>query len=171
MPHQREGVTIVTTGGTIEKTYDERNGTLANQASVLADMLTRLRLANLTIGTRHLLAKDSLQITEAERRAIVDAVLEEAAGAAVVVLHGTDTLVRTGRALHERSIRPPHPIVLTGAMRPFGYEQSDAMQNLTEAIMAARILPAGAYVAFHGLVLPLPNVRKDRVTGHFLPGP
>jgi L-asparaginase len=166
---QRGRVVLVTTGGTIEKTYDERSGTLANQASVLTSMLRRLRLAELDIGMRHVLAKDSLQITDAERRAIVEAVLEEAAGAAVVVLHGTDTLVKTGRALHERSPRPPQPICLTGAMRPFGYEQSDAVQNLTEAILAARLLPPGVYVVFHGLTLPLPHVRKDRATGHFLP--
>jgi L-asparaginase len=166
---QRGRVTLVTTGGTIEKTYDERRGTLSNQAPVLTDMLRRLRLAELGVGMRHLLAKDSLLITAAERRAIVEAVLEEAQGAPVVVLHGTDTLVKTGRAICQQCPKPPNPICLTGAMRPFGYEQSDAVQNLTEAILAARLLPAGVYVVFHGLALPLPAVRKDRKSGHFLP--
>lgn len=165
----RERISILTTGGTIEKTYDEADGTLQNRGSVVERILERLRLPGLEVSRRSLTAKDSLDLTEPERRAIVDAILDEAGRAAVVVLHGTDTLEQTGRLLAAPGREPPpHPVVLTGAMRPFGYENSDAVQNLCEAIGAARRLERGCFVAFHGRLLPLPNVTKDRRRGCFV---
>jgi L-asparaginase len=164
----RAGLAILTTGGTIEKTYCEAEGLLKNRQSVLAQMLGRLRLPELAVRHVSLTSKDSLDLTEDERRAIVEAILREAESGAVVVLHGTDTMAETGRMLHESGQRPRNPIIMTGAMRPFGYENSDAIQNLTEAISAARRLDGGMFIAFHGRLLPLPNVRKDREAGHFV---
>ena len=37
-------VIVITTGGTIEKTYDELEGTLSNRGSHLQEMLKRIRL-------------------------------------------------------------------------------------------------------------------------------
>ena len=167
----RGELSILTTGGTIEKTYDEREGTLRNRQSVLDRMLQRLRLPCLSIEHKVLTSKDSLDLTEAERLDIVHAILREADRRAVVVLHGTDTLEQTGRALCAQERGAAFPVVMTGAMRPFGYEDSDAIQNLTEAIAAARRLESGFFVAFHGRLLPLPDVTKDRKSGHFVPSP
>jgi len=164
----RDALAILTTGGTIEKSYDEQAGVLANRESLLERMLARLRLPGLAVRHRSLTAKDSLDLTEEERRGIVAAIREEAAAVAVVVLHGTDTLAQTGRMLHGQGSLPAHPVILTGAMRPFGYENSDALQNLTEAIGAARRLRQGLFVAFHGRLLALPHVTKDRERGCFV---
>ena len=59
------------------------------------------------------------------------------------------------------------PIVLTGAMRPYVMRNTDALQNLTEALLAVQILPPGVYVAMHNRVLRFPGVRKDRARGTF----
>src|SRR3954468_22296836 len=157
-------ITLITTGGTIEKTYDERTGQLLNRGSIVSRMLGRLRLEDTSVRTVELLSKDSLDMTDADRVRIVDAVrtaAAEPATSAVVILHGTDTLTVTGERLLAEIPRPRVPIVLTGAMRPFEMEESDALQNLTEAVFATGVLPSGIYAVAHGRALPFPGVAKD----------
>jgi L-asparaginase len=172
-------VTLITTGGTIEKTYDEQTGTLENRRSIVRRMLSRLRLEDTAVTTVELMSKDSLFMTEEDRVCIVQAVREACGGAdaaadpavtasGVVVLHGTDTLCVTGDRLHAAFPAPRIPIVLTGAMRPFEMTRSDALQNLTEAIFATGVVPPGVYCAAHGRVLRFPGVRKDRDRGTFV---
>jgi L-asparaginase len=163
-------IALITTGGTIEKTYDEQTGELANRRSIVRRMLSELRLEDTEVAVHEVLSKDSLDMTEGDRDRIVAAVLEQGDADGVVVLHGTDTLEQTGERLYERIPEPRAPIVLTGAMRPFEMKQSDALQNLTEAIFATGALPAGVYCAAHGRVLAFPGVRKDRERGTFVKG-
>jgi L-asparaginase len=167
---------LLTTGGTIEKTYDEYAGTLTNRGSIVKRMLSRLRLEETDVQIRELMSKDSLYMTEIDREQIVAAVRtvtrdgEDTTG--VVILHGTDTLCVTGEKLLRElgPGRPRTPIVLTGAMRPFEMKRSDALQNLTEACLAASLMPPGVYVAAHGRVLAFPGVTKDRERGTFVKG-
>lgn len=165
---------LLTTGGTIEKTYDEDTGELANRRSIVRRMLDELRLDDLDIETVELMSKDSLDMTEADRTRVLDAVREAFAAPAglsgVVILHGTDTLTTTGDRLLAAFPEPPVPVVLTGAMRPFEMKRSDALQNLTEAIFAARALAPGIYCVAHGRALRFPGVRKDRERGTFMSG-
>jgi L-asparaginase len=56
----------------------------------------------------------------------------------------------------------PVPIVFTGAFAPLGFENSDGMQNLTEALLAARLLPPGIHLVLHNQVFDIRAVRKDR---------
>jgi L-asparaginase len=180
-------LTLITTGGTIEKTYDELTGRLENRQSIVGRMLRRLRLEDTKINTVELLSKDSLDMTEDDRKRIVEAVesaigshafsLRDAAAGSkshphtctgVVILHGTDTLCMTGDRLAGAIPIPPVPIVLTGAMRPFEMSRSDALQNLTEAVFAASTLDPGVYVVAHGRSLRFPGVTKDRDRGTFV---
>ena len=166
-------ITLITTGGTIEKTYDELSGELANRRSIVRRMLAELRLEETEVNVVELMSKDSLEMTDADRRRIVDAVRAAGAcgagaAAGIVVLHGTDTLPNSGEALHAQLAGPAVPIVLTGAMRPFEMKQSDALQNLTEAIFAAGMLAPGVYCVAHGRVLAFPGVRKDLERGTFI---
>lgn len=170
-------VTLITTGGTIEKTYDEGTGDLRNTQSIVHRMLRRLRLAACEVNVIELMHKDSLHLTDDDRRRIAETVhavggtedlATEATG--IVLLHGTDTLERTGRWLHKAIWKPRVPIVLTGAMRPFEMTRSDAFQNLTEAIFATGVLDPGVYCVAHGQVLPFPEVTKDRARHTFVRG-
>lgn len=167
-------VHLITTGGTIEKTYDERTGELANRTSIVDRMLRRLKLPGATIDIEHLLSKDSLEFTDADRDRILDAVRratseagEMSATDSVVILHGTDTLERTGEHLHANLPQPTARIILTGAIRPFEMRRSDALQNLTEAILASQLLWPGIYCVAHGMALRFPGVAKDRDRGTF----
>lgn len=168
-------IELLTTGGTIEKVYDEAAGTLVNRGAIVQRMIRRLRLEETEVRVREVLAKDSLHITKDERLLIVKAVRDALASspspAGIVVLHGTDTLCETGDLLHdilEASGAPACPIVLTGAMRPYEMKRSDALQNLTEALFATSLIGPGVYVAAHGRVLKFPGVVKDRGRGTFV---
>ena len=55
-----------------------------------------------------------------------------------------------------------------GAMTPLGFERSDGLQNLTESLIAARILTAGVWLVMHNEVFPIDRVRKDRERAVFV---
>ncbi len=167
-------VTIITTGGTIEKTYDERTGELENRRSILGRMLRRVRLADCDIEVVELMSKDSLLMTADDRERILKAVKDACADSGggrsadgVVILHGTDTLGETGELLCASIGSPRVAIALTGAFRPFEMRLSDALQNLTEAILSVGILEPGVYCVLHGRALEFPGVVKDRDAGTF----
>ena len=168
-------VTLITTGGTIEKTYDESSGELSNRNSLVRRMLGELRLVHTQITVIELMSKDSLEMDEDDRERISNAA--KLAGAidpktgcdGVVVLHGTDTLAKTGkRILDDLGQQLTVPVCITGAMRPFEMKRSDALQNLTEAIFATGILSPGVYCVAHGNRLAFPGVKKDRERGTFV---
>lgn len=168
----REGplnISILTTGGTIEKQYDELDGTLENAASPLQAILKGLRTHDLNVRHVPVMSKDSSEMTDADRNVILDAVrfaLHSADG--IVVVHGTDTLSVTGEHLHAQLERLEKPVVLTGAMRPFEFRDTDAFQNLTEALLACRMIPPGVYAVMHNQILRFPGIVKDRQRATFV---
>jgi L-asparaginase len=112
--------------------------------------------------------KDSLEMTDADRQRILDAVRNKCS-APIVITHGTDTMVQTGLYLMKALPKLAHPVILTGAMTPLGFESSDGLQNLTESLLAARVLPPGIYVVIHNQVFPVDRVRKDLEHSRFVP--
>ena len=172
---QMRQITLISTGGTIEKTYDEHAGTLSNRASIVQEMLRLLRLEDTNINTLQLMHKDSLDITDSDRGRILGAVKllmgspeEPTECCGIVVMHGTDTLCQTGDYLNQQIPDPKIPIILTGAMRPFEMKRSDALQNLNEAIFATGILNPGVWVVAHGRAMRFPGPTKDRQRGTFI---
>ncbi|AFL89974.1 L-asparaginase/GlutRNAGln amidotransferase subunit D [Terriglobus roseus DSM 18391] len=166
-------VHLITTGGTIEKRYVEQDGSMENTVPQIRRCLSMLRLPDTAITVEELMNIDSLVMTNDHRKLIAERVLAQATeGTPVLVTHGTDTVVETGKVVAEtlaqHSAAATVPVVFTGAMTPFGIEGSDALQNLTEALLATRMLPGGVYLAFHGQVFPIANVRKDRENSRFL---
>ncbi len=162
-------IALISTGGTIEKTYDELSGVLANHVSVLDVMLASLELRGVVVQRVSLMNKDSLDMTPADHTLIAETagrLAGETAG--VVVVHGTDRLATSGDRVVELVGTPASPIVFTGAMRPYELRSTDALQNLTEALLAVQILPRGVYVAMHNQVLQFPGVTKDKVAGTFV---
>jgi len=164
----RKTIALISTGGTIEKTYDELAGVLHNQVSVLDIMLSSLQLRGIDIHRIALMNKDSLEMTHDDHSLIAKTVGREAQShAGVVIVHGTDRLAVSGHRIVELLAKPRVPIVLTGAMRPYVMRTTDALQNLTEALLAVQVLPPGVYVAMHNQVLQFPGVRKDPEQGTF----
>jgi L-asparaginase len=160
---------VIATGGTIEKVYSEQTGNVQNLDSKIDRYFRLLRLPDADIQVTHLMNKDSLEMTDDDRARILAVVREKLKDPApIVITHGTDTMVDTGLVLQKSLAELPVPIVLTGAMTPLGFEASDGLQNLTESLLAARILPPGVYVAMHNQVFPVDRVRKDREAARFV---
>ena len=157
-------VVLLATGGTIEKTYDARSGQLSLDQPVIESLLERLDMPDVSVVVERLMAKDSLDMTDADRQAIVTAVTaisERNTVDALVITHGTDTLAETAAALHAALATPTLPVVLTGAMRPYRVADSDGAQNVAQALMAARLLAPGVHAVMHSRVIAGERVVKD----------
>jgi L-asparaginase len=161
---------VITTGGTIEKGYSERSGSVGNFKNKIEQYLRLLRLPDSEVNVVPLVNKDSLEMTETDRSLLLETVrglLSE--NAPIVITHGTDTMIQTGLFLKQMLPEVKVPIALTGAMAPLGFEASDGLQNLTESLLAVRLLPPGIYVVMHNQVFPVDRVKKDRTLARFVP--
>ncbi|MGE5086101.1 MAG: asparaginase domain-containing protein [Bacillota bacterium] len=164
-----QDVVIITTGGTIEKTYNEFDGSLENRGTSIKNrILSKMRLPYTNIMVYPLLSKDSLYMTDADRSLICATIKDQMQrGCPIVVLHGTDTMHVTAEYCFHEISTPTVPVVFTGAMIPMGFDDSDASQNVTEALLAAKLMPPGFYISFHNQVFIAPKVRKNREKGTF----
>jgi L-asparaginase len=160
---------LITTGGTIEKEYSEQMGVVQNNTRKIGDYLKRLRLPDCNVRVEPLMNKDSLEMTPEDRAALVMKVEQFLPlNCPIVITHGTDTMVESALAIESAIPDLAVPIILTGAMKPLGFDSSDGLQNLTEGLFAARLLGAGVYVVFHGQVFAAKQVRKDKGLGTFV---
>jgi L-asparaginase len=160
---------LITTGGTIEKTYAEQNGLVANTSSKIERYLRLLRLPDLDVNLVPLMNKDSLEMTDGDRILLlgaVRAILKEKTP--IVITHGTDTMVESGLYLRRALPDVEVPVVLTGAMIPLGFEGSDGLQNLTESLLAVGLISPGFWIVMHGQVFHIENVTKDRRSATFV---
>ena len=158
---------LLITGGTLDKDYDALTGELSFPGTVVPLMLQQ---ANVTqpVTTTVLMQKDSLEMTDADRLRIAEA-LEASEHGRIVITHGTDTMAETGRFLAARPTLAQKTIVLTGAMRPHRLGRSDALFNLGTALMAVQLASPGVWIAMNGRLLPAIGATKDRSRGVFLP--
>jgi len=156
-------IRLLVTGGTFDKTYDEITGTLSFKQTHVEEML-RLGRSSVPVTVDTVMLIDSLQMTEADRLALAQR-CRECVEAAIVITHGTDTMVETAAVL-ARNV-PGKTIVLTGAMVPYAFGSSDGLFNLGSALSFVQVLPAGVYVAMNGTHFRWDDVRKNREKGTF----
>ena len=154
---------ILATGGTFDKHYDELTGTLGFAESHLPAVLARTRMT-IAVALEVLPLLDSLDMHDADRARVL-AACQRADEAAIVIVHGTDTMRETAAVLGAAGLAKT--VVLTGAMIPYAIANSDALFNLGCATAAAQILPPGVYVAMNGQVFSWDNVTKNRAAGVF----
>jgi L-asparaginase len=159
---------LISTGGTIEKIYSESTGSVVNLETKIDRYLKQLRLPDADIEAISVMNIDSLEMTHEDREKVLEEV-HQRLDAPIVITHGTDTMVETGLFLKQRLPGVPVPIIFTGAMTPLGFERSDGLQNLTESLLAARLLPPGIWLVIHNQVFPIDQVRKDREMSRFVP--
>lgn len=163
-------VHLLSCGGTIEKIYLEQTGSVENVEHKIERYLDRLRLPDTQVEVTGLMNKDSLYMTDEDRGEVVEAVREKLAlrNTPVLISHGTDTMVETGLRIKADIPNLAVPVILTGAMTPLGFENSDGLQNLTESLFACRLLPAGVWLVMHNQAFPIDRVRKDRALSRFV---
>jgi L-asparaginase len=158
---KNNAIEILTTGGTIDKVYFDAKGGYEVGAPMVAQIFSQARVTD-TISLVELLRKDSLEMSDADRALIREAVARSDA-ARIIVTHGTDTMVLTARAL--KGI--PKTIVLTGALQPGRFADSDAPFNLGMAVAAVQILPPGVYLAANGRIFEADRVVKNTALNRF----
>ncbi len=161
-------IQLFITGGTIDKQYVATTGDLAFPETHLPQLLQEAN-ATLQIRTHVLMQKDSLEMTELDRQQIYQA-CSKSECQKIVITHGTDTMVDTALCLLADSSNQQlaqKTIVLTGAMRPFMLQHSDASFNMGAALMAAQLAPAGVYICMNGQLFNPRQVVKDKQQGLF----
>jgi len=155
-------IKILTTGGTIDKIYFDRKSEFQVGDPQITEVLKE---ANVTLQYEVLqvLRKDSLDLTDADRKVIHDAVRSDP-GRRFVITHGTDTMLSTAKALQDIADKV---IVLTGAMQPAKFRHTDAVFNIAAAITAVQLLPPGVYVAMNGRIFDPATTRKNIARNRF----
>lgn len=155
-------IQIITTGGTIDKLYFDAQSEFQVGDPQVVEVL---REAHVTIpyAVRQLMRKDSLDLTDADRRLIRETIAA-APHRHFVVTHGTDTMLDTARVLQTLGDKT---IVLTGAMQPARFRFTDAVFNIGCAVMAVQLLPPGVYVAMNGRIFDPRRTVKNRQQNRF----
>lgn len=150
-------IDIVTTGGTIDKIYFDAKSDYQIGKPVIGELLERMGVT-LECNIIPLMRKDSLDLTDNDRLLIVETV-KNAASDHVLVTHGTDSMVETGKWLQQHI--PQKHMVLTGALQPAAFRETDAVFNIGCALGALQQIGHGAYVAMNGQVFDVLKVRKN----------
>jgi L-asparaginase len=156
-------IRILVTGGTFDKQYDELSGRLFFRETHVPEML-RLGRSRLDVIVETAMMIDSLDLDDEGRAAIVTR-CAAAPERAILITHGTDTMVDTARALAAALLEKT--IVLTGAMVPYAFGSSDGLFNLGSALSFVQVLPPGVYIAMNGRHFRWNEVQKNRTTGVF----
>ena len=155
-------LTIVTTGGTIDKIYFDDKSSFQVGDPQIGQILTELDVA-FRFEVIALMRKDSLHMDDEDRAKIRDAIAGQP-HRHVLVTHGTDTMVETAQALSGVTGKV---VVLTGALNPALFKGSDAVFNVGCAVGAVQTLPDGVYIAMNGRVWDPARVRKNRDANRF----
>ncbi|WP_456391676.1 asparaginase domain-containing protein [Nitratifractor sp.] len=162
-------ITVFSTGGTFNKVYDPVSGKLEidPEARALREISRRWHCA---IEIRPLLHKDSLEMNDADRRELAEAI-EDSPHSKILVVHGTDTMDQSAAYLAE-TFGLSRQIVLTGAMVPYSIDPVEATANFASGLgwLLSGGTP-GVHIAMHGLILPHERIVKERKIGYFIPKP
>lgn len=183
-------IVFLTTGGTIDKDYPHTTGGWAfefgDESAVERLLQQRLSFPepSFSYEIQSICQKDSLEMTDGDREALWRAIVRHRVkggqeGVGFVITHGTDTLLESAlylqRKLDDQTATPewssPPRIVLTGAMRPERFSNSDAPLNVGMALSAVQLLPtngqSAVHVCMHGIVKAASDMKRDTVTGRF----
>jgi L-asparaginase len=158
-----EAIRILMTGGTIDKEYDSLTGELTFAKSHLSNILNQVR-CKARFVLEEVMLKDSLQMRSEDREEILKRCVDCQENK-IIVTHGTDTMVETGRVLGNNV--KGKTIVLVGAMIPYVFGASDALFNLGCAFAAVQAFQQGVYITMNGKIFSWDNVRKNKESGEF----
>ena len=158
-------ILFIQTGGTIDKDYPRKQGGYAFE---FGEPATKRILENLDTQLEYEIVtafqKDSLEINQQDRDKLLN-LIENRPEQRIIITHGTDTLIESARFLESQLSK--RCIVLTGAMRPERFSNSDAAINLGMALAAVQLLHDGVYICIQGLVKQASLMRRKLENGSF----
>lgn len=156
---------VLNIGGTFNKIYNEVTGCLEvpfNNRAV-EQLIKQVYRNNLKIQLEGLIYKDSLDMTDADRVDIKNAVQKYSK---VLIVHGTDTMDKTAAFLAQHCFK--QQIVLTGAMQPYFIDPVEATANFALSMQfLQQSNEKGVFIGMHGLLLPYDKIIKNRTKGVF----
>lgn len=150
-------IKFITTGGTIDKVYFDAKSEFEVGPPQVREIL-REGNVTLEVEVESILAKDSLDMTDADRQLIRQKIMADP-NPLIIITHGTDTMIQTALALQNI---PGKTIVLTGSMQPARFRNTDAVFNIGTAMGAVQALPPGVYIAMNGQIFSPEKLRKNR---------
>ena len=156
-------IRMLITGGTFDKEYNELTGELIFKDTHVPQML-KLARSNLDIKIRKLRLMDSTNITDSDMKVILE-YCKKSKEDKIVIIHGTDMMTETAKFLG-KSLKNK-TIILTGALIPYAFGNSDGLFNLGSALAFVQTLPHGVYISMHGKYFNWDNARKNKHTGEF----
>ncbi len=155
-------IQIFSIGGTIDKVYFDKLSKYEVGFPSIKEILVTMPIS-FTYTVKSLLRKDSLDLTDADRKQIHRHVLQ-CKESKILITHGTDTMIETAQALYDITDKK---IVLTGALEPAGFKSSDAVFNIGTALGILNTAPNGVYIAMNGRAFDPFKCRKNRKIGKF----
>jgi L-asparaginase len=162
-----EKIKIINTGGTFNKQYNPLNGELevTQDNTIVEALLNKTYLTNTKPKIKGILFKDSLELTNKDRKKIVE-YINSCKEDKVVIIHGTDTMHITAKYVAKKIQNKQ--IVFTGAMVPYSINQVEATGNLMLALgFLQGNIQNGVYFAMHGNVVEYDKMVKNRKIGVF----
>jgi L-asparaginase len=153
---------IVTTGGTIDKIYFDDMSDYQIGEPQIGQILNHIQVG-FEFEVKSLMRKDSLHFNDEDRRNIHTVIADSEANH-VLITHGTDSMVKTAQMLADIEAKT---IVLTGALNPARFRDSDAVFNIGCAVGAVQSMAPGVWIAMNGCVWDPSKVRKNRSENRF----
>ena len=142
-------IIFIQTGGSIDKDYPQNETNHGYEFKIsgpsFRNILNRAK-PDFEYEVLSVLKKDSLDITDEDRQNLFD-IVKNLNENKIVITHGTDTIQLTAKKLSEVKNKK---IVLTGAMIPEKFKDSDADFNLGMAVAGVQFLSDGVYIALFG---------------------
>lgn len=154
-------ITFITCGGTIDKDYATSKWSYDFMiwTPKIQDILAKLRL-NMEIEINPVLAKDSLDMNDEDRKLVLNAV-KNTQCENIIITHGTDTMIDTAKSLQEVKDKV---IVFVGSSLPYIFRNSDADFNIWFAVGSVNILSdiwkTGVYICMNGELFDTAKVEK-----------
>jgi len=155
---------ILNSGGTFNKRYNELTGEMEvpYDNDAIDEIMAHIKHSFMLAGVVY---KDSLDMDIQDRKMLAS-IISESDEAEFVIVHGTDTIDVTAEFLD--AIFDDRVIVLTGAMKPYSIEKSEASFNLGMAIGFSQAQEiAGVYICMNGHIRPWNELKKNIKIGKF----
>ena len=155
---------ILNSGGTFNKRYNKING----EFEVPYDSLAVVRVLD-SVDSKYDLAgvifKDSLDMDIEDRKTLTNIIMESK-DSSFLIIHGTDTMHETAQFLDE--IFEDRKIVITGAMKPYEIDKSEASFNIGMSMGFLKAKPKnGVYICMNGYIKNWSRLTKNKQLGKF----
>lgn len=154
-------ILIINTGGTFNKRYNQKIGSLdiQNDNKYIDEIISNIYKSNKKPKIKGLIYKDSLDITKQDRLDLIKFIKNQKEKN-IIIIHGTDTMSKTAHILYKNII--DKNIILVGSMIPYSINKIEAIGNLAMAIgFIKNINNSSVYICMNGMVKKYTKIKKD----------